>query len=444
MPRAGAEATDGQLLRLFLVRRDPAAFESIVRRHGPLVYSVCRRVLAREPDVEDAFQATFLVLLRRRGEPADTLDEVAVPDCINEVIRRDLRRVLDEEIERLPERFRAPFVLCYLQGKSNEEAARLLGCVEGTVSSRLARARERLRGRLARRGLALSAGLITTMLGQATASAAVPAGLIQSTTALATTAGLSAPAAAALSKGVMKHMFFANLKLAAASALLGAFVAGGTVFTYHVHATGPVDDPRPAAGQKAQAVDLVGIASPRDGVVAVVGTEIRDGENVKANDVVTIKVSGKERKFRRLRIGDRIEVGQLVARLDDRLAQIDVATKRSQVTACEADHEAALKTRDEALERFKTQQKLLGRNVGATSLEEVRGAKLTYDRYVSEEVAKQAAVTLAKEELKRAETILEMHEIRSRVAGVLREIYKHPGEGVRALEAVVQVQVARE
>src|SRR5262249_43550005 len=126
--------------------------------------------------------------LRLRGKEAkqttsasNVLAALPAPEDTSEVDWRDLRPVLDEEIGRLPEKYRAPFVLCYLEGHTNKEAAETLRCPEGTILSRLARGRERLRARLTRRGLALSAAGLTTLLAQNAASAAVPAALISGT-----------------------------------------------------------------------------------------------------------------------------------------------------------------------------------------------------------------------------------------------------------------------
>ncbi len=264
-----AELTDGQLLERFIAQRDEEAFSALVQRHGPLVLTVCRRVLNNSHDVEDAFQATFLVLVRKAGSIAkrqsvaswlhgvahrtalrakigmtrrQTLESQvqrpAAPDCMQEVILQDLRLMLDEEVRRLPERYRLPFVLCYMEGKTNEEAAVVLGCPKGTILSRLSRAREKLRRRLTRRGLGLSAGLIATMLSQSAVSAAVPQALAVSTIKAAmafagrtAAAGVISAKAAALAEGVLRIMIMTQLKMAASVALIIG-VIGGALVTY--------------------------------------------------------------------------------------------------------------------------------------------------------------------------------------------------------------------
>src|SRR5262245_21016191 len=194
---------DGDLLESFLTRRDESAFEALMRRHGPMVLGVCRRVLQNEHDAEDVFQAAFIVLARRAraldgsGSVANWLHTVAYrlalraragaarrraverqavdmprPEPSSDLLWRDLRPVLDEELGCLPEKYRAPLILCYLEGKTTEETARQLGCPFGTVSSRLARGRDLLRQRLLRRGLAPSAGALASLLAPDTLSAA--------------------------------------------------------------------------------------------------------------------------------------------------------------------------------------------------------------------------------------------------------------------------------
>src|SRR5262249_54392705 len=191
----GAELDDGQLLERFVACRDEPAFEALVHRHGPMVLGVCQRLLGNHHDAEDAFQATFMVLakkaatVRPRGMVGHWLYGVACRTALEARVaaarRRargkgyamtrtpatpiewdDLRPVLDEELQRLPEKYRAAVVLCELEGKSRKEAARLLGIPEGTLSSRLATARRRLARRLARRGLDLSAAALATLLAR--------------------------------------------------------------------------------------------------------------------------------------------------------------------------------------------------------------------------------------------------------------------------------------
>src|SRR6516164_2154989 len=210
--RAAGEEADAQLLELFGAQRDEGAFATLVKRYGPLVLGVCRRVLCHEQDAEDAFQATFLVLVRnarsirksesvgswlygvasriarrakevraRRAVQEVDLPNIAAPESCPDSLVRDLRPVLDEEVNRLPPKYRLPFVLCHVEGKTNEQAARELGCPVGTVLSRLARARGRLRARLNRRGLAARANLLAAALAEALACPAVPAHMANST-----------------------------------------------------------------------------------------------------------------------------------------------------------------------------------------------------------------------------------------------------------------------
>jgi RNA polymerase sigma factor (sigma-70 family) len=191
------EPTDRQLLRRFTKAGDESAFEMLIQRHGPIVLGVCRRVLGNADGAEDAFQATFLVLVRRAASiqrpellgnwlygvafriasrarqnaarRAESERQVAYrprPELLPELARRELRSVLDEEMSRLPEKYRAPLVLCYLEGKTNEEAARQLGWPTGSMSWRLARGRELLRKRLELRDVAYSPMLLTPGLAQ--------------------------------------------------------------------------------------------------------------------------------------------------------------------------------------------------------------------------------------------------------------------------------------
>ncbi len=258
-----ADLADRQLLERFVTARDEAAFAALVQRHGPMVLGVCRRLLHDAHEAEDAFQATFLVLVhkarsivrpellgpwlhgvayhtaararqaaRRRAREREAA-AMADGDPAVEVMWRDLCQVLDQELGRLAEKYRAPLVLFYLEGKTTEEVARQLACPKGTVLSRLARGRERLRLRLLRRGVAPSVGLLAGFLAAKAAPAAVPAavaeGAIQA--AVLTVAGKAAAGAipatvAGLTKGVLRAMFMSKLKAVAAVALAVAVAAG--------------------------------------------------------------------------------------------------------------------------------------------------------------------------------------------------------------------------
>jgi len=203
--------TDAELLARFVTRRDQSAFEHLVRRHDRMVRGVCRRVLRGDPDVDDVWQATFLTLARKAGEVGKAgslggwLYRVAYRMAVRvraDAARRrrhefaaggpaaareaedpfhltaqwDAREVVGEEIDRLPEKYRTPVVLCYLEGKTAEEAAELLGCPAGTVVTRLARTRERLRANLTRRGVTVGGTALVALLTLLPASeAAAPA-----------------------------------------------------------------------------------------------------------------------------------------------------------------------------------------------------------------------------------------------------------------------------
>jgi RNA polymerase sigma factor (sigma-70 family) len=276
---AGPDAArdeDRQLLERFLRRRDGAAFEALVRRHGPMVLGVCRRLLRDPHDAEDAFQATFLVLLRkapslrRRELLANWLYGVALRTALKargirarrqarerpltdlaegsaaaeEAAGREWRSALDEEVRRLPAKYRVPVLLCYLQGVTFAEAARQLGWPAGTVSGRLARARELLRARLTRRGVTPPAALAGPALVRQ--ASAVPVPLLRSTVHAAA-AGTAPGPVAALTQGVLKAMFLSNLKIAAAVLLaLGGAGVG-------VWATAAARQPDPPANGSAQA-----------------------------------------------------------------------------------------------------------------------------------------------------------------------------------------------
>lgn len=259
----GGGLSDGQLLDGFVRQRDEAAFEALVRRHGPMVLGVCRRITGHEPDAEDAFQAAFLVLVRRaasivprenvgnwlygvayrtalevrkamlrRRNKEKPLTDILDPKAPSNAERQDLGELLDQELSRLPHKYRLPVVLCELEGRSRKEVARQLRLPEGTLSSRLAMARKMLAKRLMRRGISLSAGALTVALSSQEAATGVPTSLVSATvhTAMKVAEGM-VPATLvsanvlSLTHGVSKAMFLAKLKPTAIVVLL-ALTAG--------------------------------------------------------------------------------------------------------------------------------------------------------------------------------------------------------------------------
>jgi RNA polymerase sigma factor (sigma-70 family) len=237
---------DAQLLERFVASKDEAVFQTLVERHGPMVWGVCRRVLRHSQDAEDAFQATFLILLmradaiRKRGSVGSWLYGVALRTAQRARVQASQRHAretavsaeatapvavaatqtdpaLEEELARLPEKYRLPLVLCYYQGQTLEDAAQNLGWPLGTVAGRMSRAREQLRQRLQRRGVTLSAATVVAALVER-ASAALPPELAEQTlyTSLAwLTPGKSVPAPVlSLAQGVMQIMFWSRVKLA--------------------------------------------------------------------------------------------------------------------------------------------------------------------------------------------------------------------------------------
>jgi RNA polymerase sigma factor (sigma-70 family) len=256
------QTPDAELLARFVVSRNEAAIAELVQRHGPLVWRLCVRVLGEAADAEDAFQAAFLVLARRaasvsrpellanwlygvayrtalkvrderRRRQIPLQEERAVNNTtpLDEASRRELRERLDSELSQLPDRYRVPIVLHFLEGHTQEEVARMLGCPRPTIATRLTRACERLRTRLLHRGLTLSTGALGAALAEE-ASAALPLTLLEATVHAAPlfAAGgsiLAPQAAAAVAEGVLQTMFLIKIKFAFAGVLLVAVVAAG-------------------------------------------------------------------------------------------------------------------------------------------------------------------------------------------------------------------------
>jgi RNA polymerase sigma factor (sigma-70 family) len=292
------EMTDGQLLECFLARRDEAAFEALVRRHGPMVLGVCRRVLRNTHDVEDAFQATFLVLVRKaaslrqrelvgnwlygtayraaletrttnaaRQARERQMWEMPERETLAETdIWQELRPLLDQELNRLPEKYRVPVVLCDLEGRKRKDVARQLGIPEGTLSSRLATARRMLAKRLARHGVMVSGGALALALSQNAATAGVPSSLMVSTVQAArwvaagsaTTAGVISAKVAAVTEGVMKAMFVIQLQRALVLVLAVGILFSGGMVTYRTLAAGQTGAKKQGTPQTADSAETVG------------------------------------------------------------------------------------------------------------------------------------------------------------------------------------------
>jgi RNA polymerase sigma factor (sigma-70 family) len=273
---------DSQLLERYLTRGDEAAFEALVNMHGPMVLGLCRRVLRDPRDIEDAFQATFLILVRKASTIRDKLHlsnwlygvayrvarrartntlrrrgrEVAVEDLEASVAPETadilgIGPVLDQELNRLPRKYRAPLILCYLEGHTHDQAAEALECPVGTVRSRLARGRDLLRRRLTSRGhaptaailgadLGLPARLVTEAVTPSLVSATVEAALGIGTSKTIQAGALSS-SALALTQGVLTNMKLAQLKLIGAAILATSLSAGGVVAVSYAASQTPKD-----------------------------------------------------------------------------------------------------------------------------------------------------------------------------------------------------------
>jgi RNA polymerase sigma-70 factor (ECF subfamily) len=330
---------DAQLLTRFVAARDETAFAALVRRHGPMVLGVCARILGNTADAEDAFQATFLVLVRRAGSVGrpDLLgnwlygvayrtalkartdaarrkrheSKVATQSALEAIEEADggeLRRALDDELNRLPAKYRLPLVLCHLDGLTHEEAARRLGCPRETVTTRLVRARDRLRKRLVERGAVLGAAGFAGFL-EGSSLAALPNSLVGQTVdvakLMATAPGIAARVISArivaLTEGVLRTMFMTKLKIGVVVLLaLGIVGWGATALAPKTWASQPPiqakEEAAPAPAAEANAVErgdkAEGSASVKALPPVVVKTVPESGDtHVDATAVKEIRVT---------------------------------------------------------------------------------------------------------------------------------------------------------
>jgi RNA polymerase sigma factor (sigma-70 family) len=507
----GSDGTDGQLLERFRGGHDEEAFAELVRRHGPMVLGVCRRVLGHLHDAEDAFQATFLVLARKAavvhdGAVASFLYAVAYrtaldarsrnarrrarENCVEDLPQlpalpmetQDWRPALDRALQHLPEKYRRVILLCCLEGRSRKEVARQLGLAEGTLSSRLAAARQMLARRLGRYGVSLSGGALAVVLAQE-ASAAVPPSLIAVTTRGAVLvasgqAALLTTPALVLMRGVLRTMGMTKLTFMLAM-MLGALLLGAGGLVYQVagraaSAEAGLDAPAPPRAAE--------VVSEREGKLIFVGVEVKPGAAVpdsqrivpdpllgflalaaKPGEKGTFTLADDPKKLyrtwrdgdlpepgkcvvvrprlriRRLQVGDKVERGQLVALVNPALAISDLAIAVAELDAAQGEWLAVGKTKEGTSYRYHAYVKARLEHPGSISDEDFNKSKQEYDKAVEEEKKAAANVRVTQAKLNRAAAALQMYEIRSAVSGVVTAIDKRPGEMVRPGEAVLHL-----
>jgi RNA polymerase sigma factor (sigma-70 family) len=287
------ELTDGQLLESFVRRQEPMALEALVRRHGPMVWGVCRRILRGHHDIEDAFQATFLVLVRKAASiaPREMVGnwlygvaqhtalraraiaakrrvrerqqaDVPEPTIMDKDLWNEVQPLLDQELRQLPDKYRAVVVLCDLEGMTRKKAALQLGLPEGTVASRLARARSTLARRLGKHGLSVTGCALGLLFARGAAAQWVPSAVMSATiqTVTQVAAGQVAPRAipatvAALTEGAIQAMWITKLRTALVMLLAVVALSGAMVLFCQAQTSPP--RPVPVDKQKKQQADAL-------------------------------------------------------------------------------------------------------------------------------------------------------------------------------------------
>ncbi len=339
------DLTDGQLLERFTTgghESGELAFAALVERHGPMVLRVCRNALIDPNDAQDAFQATFLILVRKARSlwVQDSLGpwlhrvacRVASRSRASAARRRQYERraaesrpalmfplddwkdvcsILHEEIDRLPDRCRVPVVLCDLEGLTHEQAARRLSWPVGTVKSRLTRGREWLRGRLIRRGIAPAVGMLGVTSTAQSASAAVPAELVEATVQAArsiaegvTTAGAVPATVALLLQGAMNAMFMTKIRLALFATSL---LATGVVVL--AQQSGRAPDSVPRLVQAAVTSHTVAPSDDADAIDAIVARDMGELDVEMLQEELSLLKSELQNAYRRKAHVERIESG---------------------------------------------------------------------------------------------------------------------------------------
>jgi HlyD family secretion protein len=407
------DLTDGQLLERFATDRGESAeqaFAVLVDRHGPMVLRVCRGVLSNPHDTQDAFQATFLVLVRKarglwvRDSLGPWLHQVAyrTASCARSTAARrrrherraaisidaagvqsldELEQVLHEEINRLPERYRAPVVVCDLEGRTHDQAARHLGWPVGTVKSRLSRGRERLRDRLLRRGLTPDAGLIASALSFDGSMASIPTALVDSTAGAATrfltVRSIVRAPAVSLAQGVLRSMTITRW-LKAASVFL---VAGATVAGFDVLAGRGPAGPRARADSKPEAAQAepVTVFDVKAGELIVNVVERGSVEPSRASDFYC-RVDGNSTIVRLLPEGERVRQGQLVCELDASSLKSQLVTQTNSKERAEGAYQTAKLVREVAEIAVKEYEQAISRQELDSLMEEIAMAQAAIRR----------------------------------------------------------------
>jgi HlyD family secretion protein len=375
------DLTDGQLLERFATDRGEAAelaFAVLVERHGPMVMRVCRGVLAEPHDAQDAFQATFLVLVKRarglwvRDSIGPWLHQVAYrtatcarttaarhrrlerhaaqPECETRPERDlELERLLHDEIDRLPDRYRSPVVLCDLEGRTYEQAARHLGWPVGTVKSRLARGRDRLRNRLIHRGVATELGPLAVVGAFKVPAVSVPPALLEATTSAAARFAVVGTAvrgsAVTLAEGVLRTMTMTQWwKIATVLLVAGATASG---VEYLGVGSGPgTQAPVAKRGQDAVAGDAP-TREVKRGKLELLVSSRGTVEAVHAPKVYS-KVEGQTTIIRIVPDGQRVKKGHVIAELNSAAFRDQLVDQRIRTKQAEANYQNAKLTREVA------------------------------------------------------------------------------------------------
>jgi len=465
--------SDAELLERFTSVQDNNAFKMLVRRHERLVFGVCRRILRDFHDAEDAFQATFVALARKAGSisrrqavscwlykvafrlavalrakrakettregPLTAAEGLAAPPSVHQSVEwREVRAILDEEVNRLPERFRAPIILCYLEGKTVDEAALQLGCPRGTVASRLARARERLRVRLTRRGLAISGAALTAGLTQAWVATAAPFSLACSAVKLAKvcgaangTAGAVIPARiVALTEEVLHAMTIKKLITVVAVLIVsaGGLLVGG--LGMHVLYLSAAAEPGPVAfpGERPKAQVPPAQKTPPakeqpDAAKPTVSKPVQ--RDFTPYEVFTGELSPSRSVNVQARVGGRLasvhcQTGATVKK-EELLFQIDSAAFKEALQRARLNLEIA----EARLKQSETHLRRIKEAARAVTIEEVDKAKSAFELDA-------AAAKLAVLDVERAQRELDATEVKAPADGRVGDLLVNVGSAVSA------------